>query len=143
MRRHSRGLLRGEAVAGYGPRALDCGRGNLTILRPRTKQEMHGRRVITQLLLLFALLAGQQFALVHAVAHLPNGEVAGGKESGLPHGKVCPQCVLSSHLAHALTCTAPALATIASFSFETSPVRGSHFAAAILGFQSRAPPVAL
>ena len=104
---------------------------------------MHGRRVITQLLLLFALLAGQHFALVHAVTHLPNGEVAGGKEGGLPHGKVCPQCVLSSHLAHALASTPPVLAAVAPSPFETSPARSSYFAAALLGFHSRAPPAAL
>ena len=44
---------------------------------------MRGQRLITQLLLLFALLAGQHFALVHAVSHIPHRE-AGGKEPGPP-----------------------------------------------------------
>lgn len=104
---------------------------------------MHGRRVITQLLLLFALLAGQHFALVHAVSHLPNGEVAGGKERGLPHGKLCSQCVLSSHLAHALTPSAPVLTSGASIPLDALPVRGSYLAALVLGFHSRAPPAPL
>jgi len=104
---------------------------------------MYGRRAITQLLLLFALLAGQHFALVHAINHLPNGEVAGGKERGLPHGKLCSQCVLSSHFAHALTSTAPALGTVTSVPLDALPIRGSHFAATVLGFHSRAPPAAL
>src|SRR5262245_12078355 len=104
---------------------------------------MHGRRIITRLLLLFALLAGQQFAFVHAISHLPNGEVAGGKEGSLPPGKLCSQCVLSAHLAHALTSTAPALATVASAPHEALLIRGSHLAATLLGFHSRAPPAAL
>jgi hypothetical protein len=104
---------------------------------------MHGRRVITQLLLLFALLAGQHFALVHAVSHLPNGEVAGGKDRGLPHGKLCAQCVLSSHLAHALTSSAPVLASDASIPLATRAIRGSFLAALVLGFHSRAPPAPL
>ena len=104
---------------------------------------MHGRRVVTQLLLLFALLAGQHFALVHAVSHLPNGEVAGGKERGLPHGKLCSQCVLSSHLAHALISSAPVLASHAPVPLLALCVRGSHRAALLLGFHSRAPPAPL
>jgi hypothetical protein len=104
---------------------------------------MQGRRVITQLLLLFVLLTGQQFALVHTIRHLPNGEVAGGKEGGSPHGKLCSQCVLSSHLAHALTSSPPVLTSDASIPLEVLPVRGSYLAALLLGFHSRAPPAPL
>src|SRR5262245_40908818 len=104
---------------------------------------MHGRRVISQLLLLFALLAGQQLALVHAVSHLSNGEVAGGKERGLPHGKLCSQCVLSSHLAHALTSTAPLVCSDAGVVLAALPPRSSRLAEPVLGFHSRAPPAPL
>lgn len=104
---------------------------------------MHGRRVITQLLLLFALLAGQHFALVHAVSHISNPQGAGSKDSGLPDGKLCAQCVLSSHLGHALTSTAPVPPSIAVVPPEALPVYGSHVAAAVLGFRSRAPPAPL
>jgi hypothetical protein len=104
---------------------------------------MRGQRVITQLLLLFALLAGQHFALVHAVTHIPHREAAGSKESGLPHGKLCAQCLLSSHLAQALTSSAPTLPSIALAPPEVLPVRGSHIAARVLGFRSRAPPAPL
>jgi hypothetical protein len=118
-------------TAGHGPTA---DQNDLT---------MGTRRVVTQLLLLFALLAGQHLALVHAVSHLPNGEVGGRKEGGLLHGKVCSLCVLSSHLAHAVTSAAPVLATAPSALLEALPLRGSHFAALVLGFHSRAPPAAL
>jgi hypothetical protein len=104
---------------------------------------MHGRRVVTQLLLLIALLAGQHLALVHAVNHVPHREAAGGKEPGLPHGKVCAQCLLSSHLGQALTSAAPVLPSIVVVRLETSHSRGSHIAAPVLGFHSRAPPAPL
>ena len=104
---------------------------------------MHGRRVITQLLLLFALLAGQHLALVHAVSHLPTGEVAGGKESGVPHGKLCAQCVLAAHLSHGLPSIAPLPTSTAEVPLEAPPLRGFQQAALILGFHSRAPPAPL
>lgn len=104
---------------------------------------MRGQRVITQLLLLFALLAGQQFALVHAVSHISHEEAAGGKKSGPAHGKVCAECVLSSHLAHALTSSASIAPSIAVVPLEAFAARGSHIAAPILGFHSRAPPAPL
>jgi hypothetical protein len=104
---------------------------------------VRGQRLITQLLLLFALLAGQHFALVHAVSHIPQRSAAGGKEPGLPHGKVCAQCVLSSHLGHALTSSALVAPSTAAVLPEAFPARGSHVAAAILGFHSRAPPAQL
>jgi hypothetical protein len=105
---------------------------------------MRGQRVIKQLLLLFALLAGQHFALVHAVTHIPHREAAGSnKESGLPHSKLCAQCLLSSHLAQALTSSAPTPPSIALAPPEGLPVRGSRIAASVLGFRSRAPPAPL
>jgi hypothetical protein len=104
---------------------------------------MRGQRLITQLLLLFALLAGQHFALVHAVSHIPHREAAGGKEPGLPHDKVCAQCVLSSHLGYALTSSAPITPSTAVVLPEALLARGSHTAAPTLGFHSRAPPAQL
>ncbi len=104
---------------------------------------MRSQRMITRLLLLFVLMAGQHFALVHAVTHIPHRAAAGTKESGLPHAKLCIQCLLSVHVTQALSSSAPVPPSIAVVLPEAAPVRGSHIAAPFLGFRSRAPPAPL
>jgi hypothetical protein len=115
---------------------------------------MRCRSVITQLLLLFALLAGQQIALVHAISHLATShlavshlhheEPAGTKEDPeLPHGKLCVECLLSSHLVHALPSSVTLALAPAALVPKALPVRVGYVAAVALAFHSRAPPAPL
>ncbi len=104
---------------------------------------MRAHRIVAQWLLLLALLAGQQVALVHAFRHLPQREAAESQAPGLPHGELCAQCLLSAHLGQALTSSVLILPSAAVVLPEAHPPCGSPIAAPLLGFHSRAPPAPL
>lgn len=100
---------------------------------------MRGRCLLTRLLLLLALLAGQQAVLVHAVSHLAQSAAEDSKP-GVPHGKACAQCLLSSPFSSALPSSAivlPVEVEPCLLSAELVLSCRSHTA---LGFRSRAPP---
>jgi hypothetical protein len=104
---------------------------------------MHAQRVLMRLLMVLVLLAGQDFALVHAYTHPPQRAPVSGQDRGLPHGKFCAQCLECSHLAHALPCIVIIPPSAATLEPQALPAPGSHVASLVLGFHSRAPPALL
>jgi hypothetical protein len=102
---------------------------------------MPGRPLLTRLLLVLALLGGQQAVLAHAVSHLAQSLAQDG-EHGLPHGKGCAH-LLSPSFSSAL----PSSATILPAEVEACPrpveLTFSHRAQEVLGFRPRAPPINL
>jgi hypothetical protein len=103
---------------------------------------MRSRRSLLRLLLVLALIAGQQGALVHAVSHLASA-AANQTEPGLPHGKVCGECLTSSLFAAALPSSGVILPDATGVFLQLGQPGTLHLPIAVLGFQSRAPPAFL
>jgi hypothetical protein len=107
-----------------------------------SNQDMRSHRSLIRLLLVLALIAGQQAALVHAVSHLAAAS-ANQTEPGLPHGKVCGECLTSSHFAAALPSGGVVLPEATGVLLQPGQPGTLHLPLAALGFQSRAPPALL
>lgn len=103
---------------------------------------MRGRRSLLRLLLVVALIAGQHAALVHAVSHLA-AAVASQSEPGLPPGKVCGECLTSSHFAAALPSGGVIMPDATGVILLRARAGTFDLPVAVLGFQSRAPPTLL
>jgi hypothetical protein len=103
---------------------------------------MRSRRSLLRLLLVLALIAGQQGALVHAVSHLASAS-ANQTEPGLPHSKVCGECLTSSHFAAALPSGGVVLPDATGVFLRPAQSGTHHLPIAALGFRARAPPALL
>lgn len=99
-------------------------------------------RPLLRALLVLALIAGQQATLVHAVSHLTVAS-ANQTEPGLPHGKVCGECLTSAVLAAALPSSGAVLPDAAGVVPWRGQADSLHRPLAALGFRSRAPPALL
>jgi hypothetical protein len=105
-------------------------------------QDMRSHRSLIRLLLILALIAGQQAALVHAVSHLATAS-PNQTEPGLPHGKVCGECLTSAHFAAALPSGDVILPAATGVLLQPAQAGEFHLPIPVLGFQSRAPPALL
>jgi hypothetical protein len=103
---------------------------------------MRSRRSLLRLLLVLALIAGQQGALVHAVSHLATAS-ANQTEPGIPHGKVCGECLTSAHFASALPSGGVVLPDATGVLLQPAQTGECHLPIPVFGFRSRAPPTLL
>jgi hypothetical protein len=93
------------------------------------------------LLLVLALLGGQEALLAHAVSHLAQSAAHDG-EPGLPHGKGCAY-LLSPSFSSALPSSPTILPVEVAPCPRPAELTCSHHAHALLGFRPRAPPASL
>jgi hypothetical protein len=100
------------------------------------------RRTLTHILLILALLVGQQMAFAHAATHL-TGQLP-TQDKQLPHSKACDQCVQGAQLGAALLDTAPASSSVRASSIDlVADCRSVHIPSPFRAFSSRAPPTSL
>ena len=97
------------------------------------------RRLLLSLLLALALVAGQQAAALHALAHATE-QVGKGDPKAPP--QPCEQCLAFSQLDGPAMGAQPLPAALGTLQAAATPVALPPGAAARLAFRSRAPPSA-
>ncbi len=125
-----------QATIPYNCETLVRGGSKLTLLMNPV------RRVLAAFSLALALLAGQQAAVLHGLAHatVQSGSIAPGAPGNTP----CDQCFLSAQLSGALGAAIAAMPGVVSGSdsFVAAVVEGAP-GAPRFAFRARAPPTLL
>jgi hypothetical protein len=98
-------------------------------------------RLVSTVLLGFALLLAQQGAVWHSLSHLREAPAPSQQDKQLPHSETCAQCLAFAHIGGAVTSSFPPFVLPAAAPAQSIAVRLVFRATHRPQYRSRAPPV--